>query len=54
MRIVHGYRDDKILRDSFNELAGKVYGGLNFEGWYQNGFDRHTDPVWVLLPDRES
>ncbi len=31
------YRNNKELRDSFNELAGKVF-GLNFEGWYQNGF----------------
>ncbi len=31
------YRNDKELRDSFNGLAEKVF-GLNFEGWYQNGF----------------
>ena len=31
------YRNDKKLRDSFNELAVKVF-GLNFENWYQNGF----------------
>lgn len=37
MEIVNGYRDNKKLRDSFNELAGKVF-GLNFENWYQNGF----------------
>ena len=31
------YRDNDDLRASFNELAVKVF-GLNFEGWYQNGF----------------
>ena len=35
--IVKNYRDNKALRDSFNELAEKTF-GLNFEGWYQNGF----------------
>ena len=35
--IVKDYRDNKTLRDSFNALAEKTF-GLNFEGWYQNGF----------------
>ena len=53
MRIVHGYRDDKILRDSFNELAGKVYGGLNFEGWYQNGFWKDNyDPYSAVIGNK--
>ena len=38
MDIIHGYRDNKALRDSFNALAEQTFGGLNFEGWYQNGF----------------
>lgn len=37
MEIVSGYRDDAALRASFNRLAEKTF-GLNFEGWYQNGF----------------
>lgn len=37
MQIIKDYRDNKELRDSFHELAGKVF-GLNFEDWYQNGF----------------
>lgn len=37
-KIVKDYRDSKELRDSFNALAEKTFGGLNFEGWYQNGF----------------
>lgn len=36
--IVKNYRDNKALRDSFNALAEKAFGGLNFEDWYQNGF----------------
>lgn len=35
--IRRNYRSDKGLRDSFNALAEKTF-GLNFEGWYQNGF----------------
>lgn len=48
MLIKHAYRDNKELRDSFNELAGKVF-GLNFEGWYQNGFWKEAyDPYSVI------
>ena len=48
MEIRHAYRNDKELRDSFNELAGKVF-GLNFEGWYQNGFWKEAyDPYSVI------
>ena len=36
-QIVKGYRHDAALRASFNRLAEKTF-GLNFEGWYQNGF----------------
>lgn len=38
MTIEKNYRDNESLRNSFNELAGKVFGGLNFEAWYRNGF----------------
>ena len=38
MTIEKNYRDNESLRNSFNELAGKVFGGLNFEDWYRNGF----------------
>jgi len=37
MELVRNYRNNKALRDSFNELAEKTF-GLNFENWYQNGF----------------
>lgn len=35
--IVKNYRDTALLRHSFNELAGEVF-GLDFEDWYQNGY----------------
>lgn len=48
MQIIHGYRDYKDHRDSFNVLAGKVF-GLNFEAWYQNGFWKDNyDPYSVI------
>lgn len=31
------YKDNNILRTSFNELSKQVY-KLNFEDWYQNGY----------------
>ena len=36
-RIVKGNRDDPARRASFNALASATF-GLNFEGWYRNGF----------------
>ncbi|RKM63066.1 GNAT family N-acetyltransferase [Butyrivibrio sp. XB500-5] len=38
MTIETNYRDNEALRNSFNELAGKIFSGLNFENWYRNGF----------------
>lgn len=37
MEIVKDYRDNAVLRRSFNELAERTF-GLDFEDWYQNGF----------------
>ncbi len=49
MNIMHGYRDDKVLRDSFNQLAEQTF-GLNFEDWYQNGFWRDNyDPHSIVI-----
>ena len=49
MQIVNGYRDNKKLRDSFNELAEKVF-GLNFENWYQNGFwNDNYNPYSIIV-----
>ena len=49
MNIIHGYRADKQLRDSFNRLAEQTF-GLNFEGWYQNGFwGDNYDPHSIVI-----
>lgn len=36
-KIVKGYRDNKDLRRSFNEMAKKTF-SIDFEDWYKNGF----------------
>ena len=52
MNIIHGYRSDKALRDSFNQLAEQTF-GLNFEGWYQNGFWGDSyDPHSIVIDGR--
>ena len=52
MNIMHGYRDDKHLRDSFNQLAEQTF-GLSFEGWYQNGFwGDNYDPHSIVIDGR--
>lgn len=48
--VISNYRDHKELRDSFNELAGKVF-GLNFEGWYQNGFWKENYNPYSVVVD---
>ena len=48
--VISNYRDNKELRDSFNELAGKVF-GLNFEGWYQNGFWKENYNPYSVVVD---
>ena len=49
MKIVKDYRDTKELRDSFNELAKKVF-NLSFEEWYQNGFWKENyNPVSIVI-----
>ena len=49
MNILSGYRHDKALRDSFNALAEQTF-GLNFEGWYQNGFwGDNYDPHSIVI-----
>ena len=35
--IVKNYRNDNLLRRSFNELATQVF-GIDFEPWYKNGY----------------
>ena len=52
MNIIHGYRDDKALRDSFNRLAEQTF-GLNFEGWYGNGFWKDNYDPHSIVHDGE-
>ena len=51
MTIEINYRDNESLRNSFNELAGKVFGGLNFEGWYRNGFWKDNYIPYSVVAD---
>jgi predicted N-acetyltransferase YhbS len=49
MNVIHDYRSDKALRDSFNQLAEQTF-GLNFEGWYQDGFWKENyDPHSIVV-----
>lgn len=50
--IIHAYRDDPRLRQSFNRLARDTF-GLDFEPWYQNGFWGGQYDPWSLLLDGE-
>lgn len=50
MQILHNYRHDKTLRDSFNALAEATF-GLNFETWYQNGFWGDNYDPWSVVID---
>ncbi|MBD3917369.1 GNAT family N-acetyltransferase [Paenibacillus sp. PR3] len=41
LSIISDYRNDEILRKSFNQLANEVF-GIDFEHWYQQGlWDNH-------------
>lgn len=51
-RIVKSYKEDKNLRNSFNELAKKVF-DLDFEDWYQNGYWKEQyNPYSIVYHDR--
>ncbi len=47
--VIKNYRNDAILRGSFNELAKKTF-GIDFEDWYQNGYwtDKYN-PYSIVL-----
>lgn len=51
-KIMKSYHCDKALRDSFNRLAEKTF-GLNFEGWYQNGFWGDNYEPYSVVADGE-
>lgn len=50
MQIIQNYRDNKELRDSFNELTQKVF-DLNFENWYKNGFWKDNYNPYSIVED---
>lgn len=52
MEIVKHYRDNPVLRRSFNRLAEATF-GLNFENWYQNGFWGDNYAPYSVLEDGE-
>ena len=52
MEIVKHYRDNPVLRSSFNRLAEAIF-GLNFENWYQNGFWGDNYAPYSVLEDGE-
>ncbi|WP_249899952.1 GNAT family N-acetyltransferase [Paenibacillus sp. PK3_47] len=37
LNLIYDYKNNKVYRDSFNQLANLVF-GINFEVWYQKGF----------------
>ncbi len=52
IQIEKNYRDNDALRASFNRLAEKIF-GLNFEGWYQNGFWKDNYIPYSVVSDGE-
>lgn len=52
LHIEKNYREQKALRDSFNNLAVKVF-GLSFENWYQNGFWKENYIPYSVVVDGE-
>ena len=50
--IEKNYRDNEVLRASFNRLAEKTF-GLNFENWYQNGFWKDNYIPYSVVIDGE-
>lgn len=50
MQIVKHYRDNEVLRASFNTLAKATF-GLNFEPWYQMGFWGGNYEPYSILED---
>ncbi len=50
--IEKNYRNNDVLRASFNRLAEKTF-GLNFENWYQNGFWQDNYIPYSVVIDGE-
>ncbi|SDB44600.1 GNAT family N-acetyltransferase [Butyrivibrio sp. INlla16] len=50
--IEKNYRNNDVLRASFNRLSEKTF-GLNFENWYQNGFWKDNYIPYSIVIDGE-
>ena len=50
--IEKNYRNNEVLRASFNRLAEKTF-GLNFENWYRNGFWKDNYIPYSVVLDGE-
>ena len=51
-KIVKAYKENKTLRNSFNELAKKTF-DLDFEDWYQNGYWKEQyNPYSIVFNNR--
>jgi len=49
--LIYGYKDNNILRHSFNNLAQMVF-GINFESFYQSGFGMiDTIVIHILIKE---
>lgn len=50
--IQKNYRQDEVLRSSFNELAKETF-GLEFEGWYRNGYwTEKYNPYSIVIENK--
>ena len=47
-----GYQEDERARNSFNRLAGQIF-GLDFENWYQNGYWKNNYIPYSILKEDE-
>jgi len=50
--IEKNYRNNEVLRASFNRLAEKTF-GINFENWYKNGFWKDNYIPYSVVIDGE-
>jgi GNAT superfamily N-acetyltransferase len=53
LRLVYDYKDDSVLRQSFNELARTVF-KFDLEGWYNSGYWTDMYVCHTLLDETRS
>ena len=51
-KLVKNYKEDRQLRQSFNQLATQTF-GLTFEDWYQNGYWRNHYIPYSMVEDEQ-